>query len=120
MKKARDLGRDDQADNFGDSLKDDLKAYEYGEKDSPSGQGLFDYDAGNELGLWDLRSHDGVYNDHVDRSAPKDNYYHAGPFYEDTFPDGVKYYDFNKERNADPRYRKAKAELDRLNGLKYK
>jgi hypothetical protein len=121
MKKARDLGRNDQANEFAESLLDDLKPYEY--RNMPT-EGFFGYDRKNcnGLKLQDSRCHNGIDNYHVDRpDASKDYYHHYyGDWYEDEFPDGDKYYDFNKERNADPRYIKAKTELDRLNGLKYK
>jgi hypothetical protein len=127
MKKARDLGRDDQADNFADSLIDDLKPYEYGncaEHFTPYRNGNFYYNrsTGNGLGFTDDRFHDGVMNAHGESFYfPNDHYYdYDDDYYTDEVPDRVRYYDFNKERIADPGYIKAKAELHRLNGLNYK
>jgi hypothetical protein len=81
MKKARDLGRDDQADNFADSLIDDLKPYEYGncaEHFTPYRNGNFYYNrsTGNGLGFTDDRFHDGVMNAHGESFYfPNDHYY---------------------------------------------
>ena len=121
MKKAWDLGRYDQAAEFAESLKDDLYPYEYNDHYDP--EGFFGYDLKNNNGLtlFDRRSYNGLVNQHEDiPDAPRDYYRSSDKNGYGKFPTRAKYHEFNQDRYADPRYIKAKTELDRLNGLKYK
>ena len=122
MKKARDLGRDDQAAEFADSLINDFKPYEYGNRFgdyNPSGNGTF-LRNGNGLGFEDERYKDGIMNIHRDYPGSSTDSYCDYENYYTPVKDGEDYHDFSKYRSSDPRYRAAKAELDRLNNLGYK
>ena len=116
LKKARALGRKDQASNFANGLIGDLNPeYEY---DDEYDDGKFFYDP-EGLSLAGHRANNEYHNYHEDLpngerdSCGRNDY---SPMEDNEDPS----YIFDWDRKSDPRYRKAKSELDRLNNLRYK